>query len=94
MTTPRLKREKEINLPKKMSCPAQFAVKKLLYFPGYEVSKSSSKWKQVEKKKSLKKKLMSSKNSSIPSEEEDVGVDFVISRKKRKVGVEKKLLLF
>ena len=75
---------------KKMSCPAQFAVKKLLYFPGYEVAKSSSKWKQDEKKKSLKKKLMSLKNSIIPSEEEE-DVDFVVARKKRKVGVEEKV---
>ena len=91
MITPYLKREKEINLPKKMNCPAQFSVKKLLYFPGYEVSKSSSQWKQDKKKKSLKHKLMSLKNSSIPSEEEDVGVDYVVSRKKRKVGVDEKV---
>ena len=65
---------------KKMNCPAQFAVKKLLYFPGYEISKSSSQWKQDEKKKSLKKQLMSLKNSRIPNEEEDdVDVDVVVS---------------
>ena len=65
MITPHLKREKEINLPKRNE---KFVVKKLLYFPCYEVSKLSSKWKQDEKKKSLKKKLMSLNNSSIPSE--------------------------
>ena len=75
-----------------MNCPAQFTVKKLLYFPGYEISKSSSQWKQDEKKKSLKKQLMSLKNSRIPNEEEeDVDVDFVVSTKKRKVEAEEKV---
>ena len=70
-----------------MICPAQFTVKKLLYFPEIEISSSDTQYKREEVAKTLRQKLMKLKKmppKEIMDVETEDNVDFIISKKKKK----------
>ena len=83
------KSRKHIQPSKKLNCPAQFTVKKLLYFPQFEIKGDASDFRKKETCKKLRSALWKCKvttNSSVSesmASEEDI--DFISPNKKQKV---------
>ena len=78
----RKKRQRSME-SKKLNCPAQFTVKKILYFPEFSIS-SDTKRKRLHAAKLLREGLMKAKNSHTSNGNFDDDVDFVVGKMKPK----------